>query len=212
MRSRSVRAARFDGGDAVARVAAGPREAAGRVDADGRPPRAAHAENSLPRRRDVCVDAEEVAHTPAQVLDDRARRRRLARRPRAEDVRIAAAAERDPPVGRPLEVRVEVAAVEHRLAAVPAELRPDVGGKRLGRDHRARHRRELAAQAGQVGGVRLRRADDPARGHLAARSADAARLELECRRPLVDRRRPPARRRRRARARASPAARARSAG
>src|SRR3954469_18959143 len=78
------RARREVGGrDAVARVAAGPRETPRRVDTDRRPPGATPAGDSLPGGGDFRVDAEQVAHASPQVLDNRSRRRGLTRRSRA---------------------------------------------------------------------------------------------------------------------------------
>jgi hypothetical protein len=60
--------------------------------------------------------------------------------------------------------------------------------QRLGDDHRAVHRQQRAAQAGQAGRVALGGADDRACAHTAVRGDRDAGLERADRRPFVDRR------------------------
>ena len=66
---------------------------------------------------------------------------------RAEVVRRAAAAEREPAVGRALAVDDHVAEVGERRARVEPRLGPERVGQRLGRDHQRVDRRDRAPQA-----------------------------------------------------------------
>ena len=145
----------------------------------------------------------------------RARRRRARSRSldrRAEPVRRAAAADRDPAVGRALGVEEEVAAVADQ------QLRPASRARPTPRPAAARWRSSASRAAGS-GGARRAAAScsaSVARSTMSARTvprgaADAPRLDRVAARALVDRDAAAARTRRRARAPAAPGRRGRSA-
>ncbi len=206
IRSASVRPDDVGRHDAVAGVAARPREPGRAVVHHRRAPVARHAERPAPvvrdggasRRAEVAMDRRRQprAHLVAAlvVLADR----------RAQLVRRAAAADGDAVVDRALRVEEQVVLVGDGLASRPAELLPHVGAERLGRDHQRVQRQEPAPLAGLLGGVRLGRAHHRVGGDGAVRGDDAARARS---RPLACARRGPrrgARRRRPGRARGGP--------
>ena len=103
-----------------------------------------------------------------------------------EPVGNSAAADGDAPVRGSLGVDVDVRLVAQRLAAVPADLPPQVVTERLGDDHRAVHRQQGAALPGQLGGVALGGPQHVAGGDIAEHRAGSVRLDGGDRCRLVD--------------------------
>ncbi len=103
-----------------------------------------------------------------------------------EVVGRAAAADRDPAVGRALRIEEEVVLVPDGQPVTPAELPPGRLRQRLGRDHQAVEGEVAALLSRQLGGVRLRGAKDVVRGQCALAAPHPPRDDLQRFGPLED--------------------------
>ena len=183
------RAAADVGGDhAVAGVAAGVAEAGAGVEVDGHAPVPRHRQRATPVVGDGRIRSgrEVAAKHPLQALPHRFGALVLLADRMAQLVGRAAAADRDAAVGRALRVEEQVVAVSDQEAVPPAQLVPDLGRQRLGRDHQRVQRQVAQRLSRQLRGVGLGRAQHRGRAQLSARAANTAGGELQRRRALVD--------------------------
>ncbi len=180
--------------DAVAHIAAGPGDPRTAIQTHARAPVARHAQHAAPGVVDPRLGR--LRQQPAQHGVQPRDGPRLGEAggvdPGAETIGDAAAADGDAPLAGSLGVAVDVRGVPQKLAAVPADSRPDSLRQGFGDDDGAVERQQTPLQARKPGGEAFGRPHDkrgadhaPVRGDPAGIDAAHGRSVHRSRRPAA---------------------------